>query len=153
MQLTEKETLLLKDLKGEEQLCIDKYTKHAQCAKDEQLKTLLEEIASEEQNHLNLLTQIETGTVPTIPQGGEKPEPTFQNVYPIAETPEKKNDCYICTDLLTTEKHASSSYDTSIFEFTDSNVRDVLNHIQKDEQGHGKKLYDYMSANNMYSVS
>ncbi|MFQ8951636.1 MAG: hypothetical protein ACLR56_00550 [Oscillospiraceae bacterium] len=26
-----------------------------------------------------------------------------------------------------------------------------LNSIQKEEQGHGKAIYDYMSANSMYS--
>ena len=34
MQLTQKESSLIKDLKGQEQLCIDKYTKHAECASD-----------------------------------------------------------------------------------------------------------------------
>ena len=31
-----------------------------------------------------------------------------------------------------------------------SRVRDVLNHIQKEEQQHGKLLYDYMTVNGMY---
>ena len=29
-------------------------------------------------------------------------------------------------------------------------MRNVLNHIQTEEQEHGKCLYDYMMANNMY---
>ena len=28
-------------------------------------------------------------------------------------------------------------------------ARDVLNHIQKEEQQHGKQLYDYMAAHGM----
>ena len=28
-------------------------------------------------------------------------------------------------------------------------MRDALNHFQKEEQEHGKKLYDYMSQNGM----
>ena len=32
----------------------------------------------------------------------------------------------------------------------DENVRNILNHIQKEEQNHGKMIYDYMKANNMY---
>ena len=62
----------------------------------------------------------------------------------------RANDKYLCTDALAAEKHASSLYDTCIFEFRDDNVRDQLNHIQKEEQQHGKRIYDYMSANMMY---
>ena len=29
-------------------------------------------------------------------------------------------------------------------------MRNALNHIQKEEQEHGKKLYDYMSQHNIY---
>ena len=59
--------------------------------------------------------------------------------------------CYICSDLLATEKHASALYDTCIFEFKNEQLRTVLNSIQREEQEHGKKIYVYMSANNMYS--
>ena len=43
----------------------------------------------------------------------------------------------------------SSVYDTCIFEFTDANAREALNHIQKEEQEHGQMLYDYMAAHGM----
>ena len=49
------------------------------------------------------------------------------------------------------EKHASHLYDTCVFEFAQQPLRDVLNHIQTEEQGHGKAIYDYMSTNSMYS--
>ena len=42
MQLTPKEASLLKDLKGQEQLCVDKYNRHAASANDPQLKNLFE---------------------------------------------------------------------------------------------------------------
>jgi len=63
---------------------------------------------------------------------------------------EKQKDAYLCSDALSTEKHVSSTYNTCIFEFSDSNVRNVLNHIQKEEQQHGDQIYKYMSANGMY---
>ncbi|MCH5198032.1 MAG: spore coat protein [Oscillospiraceae bacterium] len=150
MQLTQKECSLLKDLKDQETLCIEKYTKASQAAVDGQLKGLFNNLASTEQQHLDTLTKIESGTVPPVPSGGEKPMPTFTSVYSVSETPDKKNDCYLCSDLLTAEKHASSLYDTCIFEFKDDNTRNVLNHIQKEEQEHGKMIYNYMSANSMY---
>ena len=150
MNLTQKEKTLLKDLKGQEQLCIDKYNRHSQCAVDPQLKGLFSMIAQHEQKHFDTLTQIENGTVPEV---NNQPEalPTFNATYSAAENEDKKNDCYLCTDVLSTEKHASSLYDTCVFEFIDTGVRDVLNHIQKEEQNHGKMIYDYMSVNQMYN--
>ncbi len=151
MQLSQKEKDLLKDLKGQEQLCVDKYSQHAQSAKDQQLKQLLTDIRDVEQQHLDTITQIENGTVPQTSSSSAKPASSFTQTYSMSDSEDKKNDCYICSDLLATEKHASSLYNTSIFEMKDEHMRNVLNHIQKEEQEHGKKLYDYMSQNNMYS--
>ena len=149
--LTPKECSMLNELKGQEQLCIDKYRRASDCAVDGQLKGLFSHIADIEQQHLDTLTRIENGSVPAPAAGGGKTTPTFTEIYSSAETPDKKNDCYLCTDMLTTEKHASSLYDTSVFEFRDENIRQTLNHIQGEEQGHGKMIYDYMAANHMYS--
>ena len=55
MQLTQKETELLKDLKSEEKLGIEKYTKHSSCAKDPQLKKLCKEAAARHQEHYNII--------------------------------------------------------------------------------------------------
>lgn len=150
MQLTQKETSLLKDLKDQEKLCVDKYTKHSSCAVDPQLKNLFSQIAQVEQQHLDTITQMESGTVPQ-PGGGSGNQPTFTAVYAAADTPDKQTDSYLCSDVLSTEKHASHLYDTCIFEFKDENLRTTLNHIQKEEQNHGKMIYDYMSVNGMYS--
>lgn len=149
MQLTQKETSLLKDLKDPEKLCDEKYRKHAAAASDPQLKNLFSRLAQTEKAHYDMLVQMEQGAVPPPPTGGE--QQTFSATYQLADTPEKQNDCYLCTDLLTAEKHASHLYDTCVFEFTDENARNLLNGIQKQEQGHGKAIYDYMSANGMYS--
>lgn len=153
MQLTQKETELLKDLKGQEQLCIEKYKKNASNAKDQQLTDLFNHLAAQEQKHLDTIVQMENGTVPAQGSGqsGNQAMPTFTATYDVAETANKKNDCYLCSDLLAAEKHASHLYDTCIFEFDDENARDALNQIQKEEQNHGKMIYDYMSANKMYA--
>lgn len=42
MQLTQKEKELLKDLKGQEKLCVEKYSQHAAAANDEQLQSASE---------------------------------------------------------------------------------------------------------------
>ena len=36
---------------------------------------------------------------------------------------------------------------------TEDIVRQTLNHIQKEEQEHGKLLYDYMKVNGMYEAN
>lgn len=148
MQLTQKESDLLKDLKDQEKLCIEKYTKHSSCAKDGQLKNLFSSLADGEQKHLQALDTLGEGTVPPPFPTGNSSE-SFSQTY-TSDTPEKQNDCFLCTDLLTAEKHASHLYDTCIFEFSDKGARDLLNSIQKQEQYHGKAIYDYMSANSMY---
>ncbi len=58
----------------------------------------------------------------------------------------------LCTDLLMTEKYVSGSYNTAIFEFTSPQVRDVLNHIQKEEQEHGESIFKYMESKGLYQV-
>lgn len=150
MQLTQKETMLLADMQGQEKLCIAKYSKWAASANDPQLKNLFSELGAVEQKHLSMLNDIKSGSVPSVPSASSGTNRTFSATY-SAETPEKQQDCFLCTDLLATEKHASSLYDTCVFEFTDAQVRNVLAHIQKEEQDHGKAIYDYMKANSMYS--
>ena len=148
--LTPKECSLLNELKSQEALCIQKYRRSAEAAVDGQLKGLFSHIADIEQQHLDTLTGIENGNVPQPNAAQKKTPPTFTEMYGTAETPDKQNDCYLCTDTLTMEKHASGLYDTSVFEFRDENTRKALNHIQGEEQEHGKMIYDYMSANHMY---
>ena len=148
MQVTQKEAALLKDMKGEEKLCKEKYAKYAEQAHDPQLKNLFSKISGEEQAHYDLLTKMEQGEVPAMPAGNDA-APSFTAAY-SGESSAKQDDAYLCSDLLTTEKHTSHLYDTCLFEFKTEGARNLLNAIQKKEQEHGKALYDYMSANNMY---
>ena len=153
MTLTQKETALLKDLTDHEKLCIEKYTQSSDKASDPQLKNLFTELANAERRHLDTLNQISAGNVPAQNGGGGQSgleNMTFSAKYGTNDEPGKKDDCFLCTDLLTVEKHASHLYDTCIFEFADKGARDCLNSIQKQEQLHGKLIYDYMSTNNMY---
>lgn len=151
MNLTQKETALLKDLRDQESLCVEKYTDYAGSARDEQLKNLFSQIASAERAHLQKINDIAAGNVPAA-SGGTSPIAgiTFRATYGSAEGENKKADCFLCKDVLSGEKHVSHLYDTCIFEFNDAALRNTLNSIQTDEQIHGKAIYDYMSANSMY---
>ena len=151
MHLSQKESSLLEEMKEQEKLCIEKYSKHARCAHDGQLKNLFTQLASAEGQHLSYFDQIGEGTIPQVATAGGSIPSSFTACY-TAETPEKHDDCYLCTDLLSSEKHASALYDTCVFEFRDDGIRNVINAIQKQEQNHGKTLYDYMSVNGMYPV-
>lgn len=51
-----------------------------------------------------------------------------------------------------TEKYVSGVYNTSIFEFKDTRVSDILNHIQKEEQKHGEAIFQYMDSKGMYNA-
>ena len=70
-------------------------------------------------------------------------------IYNRGYTDAKSADAYLCRDALAMEKHVSSLYNTTIFEFNSPVLRDTLNHIQKEEQNHGEQIYEYMSCNGM----
>ena len=151
MVLNQKETTLLSDLKSQEQLCIEKYNKYSEIANDPELKNLFSFLAQNEQKHLDTVTQILGGAEVKMP--AESPSATLAKLeckMSSCTEEQKKNDAYLCKDALAMEKHVSSVYDTSIFEFTSPVLRDTLAHIQKEEQNHGEKLYNYLSCNNMY---
>ena len=95
MQLTQKEKELLKDLKGQEKLCVEKYSQHAAAANDEQLSQLLNYLGGVEQRHLDIITKIDSGEIPQPAAGEAAPKNDFKQTYSVSETQEKKNDCYI----------------------------------------------------------
>lgn len=148
----QKEMGLLQDLKKAEQLCIEKYTQYADKACSTELKKLFNEIKTKEQQHLQTIEQIINGTVPAMNAGqGNSTQPCTAPVNYTNDQQGYQNDSYLCSDALATEKHVSSDYNISIFEFKDPAVRNALNHIQKEEQEHGEIIYNYMASNGMYN--
>lgn len=151
MTFTQKETTLLTDMKGQEELCIQKYKKYSELAKSTELKALFNSMAQVEQNHLQTLTSMMNGSVTAPPSTIENSNNNHCAPYKYASESDKQEDAFLCKDMLATEKHASALYDTCVFEFKDPTARQVLNHIQSEEQQHGEQLYAYMSSNGMYS--
>ena len=151
MNLSEKEKALLCDLKAEEQLCVEKYTRYESTAHDTALKNLFAEIKATEAEHLATVIkvmhgdQVEVGACPTAKDSVTKC--MASSVSPE----EKKQDAYLLKDALMTEKQVSSVYNSAVFEFKNPALRDVLSHMQKEEQDHGERLYSYMAINGMYS--
>lgn len=154
MMWTQKEASLLEDLKAQEKLCIEKYGKYAQQAKDPQLKQLFGQIQQTEQQHQQTVTQMLNGTIPQMnqqagQQQNQQPQQGQLPAYGQQESPDKQADAYLCQDALSTEKHVSGVYNVNIFEFRSPQARDVLSHLQKEEQQHGEMLYAYMAKNGM----
>lgn len=216
--LSQKETMLLKDLKSHEDWCIRKYSSAANTAQDPELKRVFTDLANQERQHLNTLNQIERGETVSMGQsssgsssagqgtsgysfefgqvGGSTKQaqaqvqksnqpyqaeagqmgqtssnnPFTRSYQQSSATPEpapvksantvqqpssgvvNPSDVDLCFDLLNTEKYVSSTYNTAIFEFTDHSHRQALNHIQKEEQEHGEKIYNYLKSKGAYPV-
>ena len=149
--LSQKERMLLEDQKSHEQLCVEKYTNYSNQAQDPQLKQLFNNHASVEQQHLNTLNQLLSGQVPQMnQQQSTNQQQNMNNNQSTGMCGASDNE--MCQDLLMTEKYVSGAYDTTIFECRDTNVRDVLNHIQKEEQKHGEAIFKYMESKGMYKV-
>lgn len=213
VNLTQKETSLLKDLKSHEELCIKKYNNYSNITCCPELKALFKSHASNESSHLDSINQLLSGQLPNMNSGSsggqssgsqsqgqgsqgassmgdmQSQNQTSQGSYPMGTVPGENSDPqgpastgtvqsqglgvqnsssmggmqgqsqteqkqftdkYLCTDVLSTEKYVSSTYNTAIFEFTDPQVRDVLNHIQKEEQQHGESVFKYMESKGLY---
>lgn len=156
LNLSNKEIILLEDEKSHEQLCVQKYKQYSDKAYDFELKNLFSQLSQKEQQHLDSINQILSGTIPNVNQNQSGQNFTEQNsinmnLKNIQSNNYNSNDKMLCQDALATEKFISSTYNTTIFEFSDKNIRQVLNHIQKEEQEHGEKIYNYMNQHGMYN--
>ncbi|MCR1898534.1 spore coat protein [Irregularibacter muris] len=160
VNLTQKERMLLEDQKSHEELCIKKYNDYANKAQDPQLKQLCTSLGQHEQQHLDTINSILSGQVPNMnqqQQGQQNQQQNQQNMQNMQNQSASgsgmpnASDAYLCNDLLATEKYVSGTYDTTIFECTQKDIRNVLNHIQKEEQEHGESIFNYMQSHGMYN--
>jgi len=164
--LTTKERYLLEDAKTHEEECILKYQNYENLACDAELKAVFRSNGKIEEEHLQTVNQLLSGKVPTMSQTssqsgnqqtsgqtGQKSQSQQASVNQSSSGANsfKASDKDLCTDMLMTEKYVSGAYNTTIFEFQDAQVRDVLNHIQKEEQKHGEAIFSYMKSKGMYS--
>ncbi|MBV7273877.1 spore coat protein [Clostridium thailandense] len=151
INLSQKERTLLEDQKSHEEACIVKYTNYANQAMDNQLRAIFNANLQSEQTHLDSINQLLSGNVPQMNQQGNQ-QNNQNSTQSGSAVVHNLSDQDMCTDILMTEKYVSGAYNTAIFEFRDTNVRDVLNHIQKEEQKHGESVFKYMESKGMYKV-
>lgn len=181
VKLTQKERTLLEDQKSHEEICILKYSNYANLACDQELKGIFNNNKQQEQTHLDTINQLLNGQVPSMNSGsgssqqgqsgsssssGSSSQASSSNSASSSSASSSSSssnsssssssgiqttDKDLCTDILMTEKYVSSTYNTAIFEFKDPQVRDVLNHIQKEEQQHGEAVFKYMESKGLYT--
>ncbi len=161
VQLSQQERKLLQDQVKHEEICIQKYNNYANQAQDPQLKQLFQTYAQQEQQHKDTINQILNGQVPQMQQQSQQGQQGQQNQQiqqfanqssgqvKMGNAMSQSSDAALCEDMLMTEKFVSGSYDDAIFQFNDTNVRQALNHIQKEEQQHGEGIKQYMQSHNM----
>lgn len=151
MALNQKEQQLIQQLQDQETLCIKKYDRYMEQAKDPELKNLFKELKENEQNHFDALAHIknnESGkpSLTPVDAANYNPKSTYTSG---CNTADKENDEFLCTDAISTEKYISTEYNDELFQFASTQVRDTLNQIQTDEQNHANMIYKYKTANGM----
>jgi len=58
LQLTQKETMLLKDAISHENICVMKYNNYANQLQDTELSTMFKNLANREQQHIDTLNKL-----------------------------------------------------------------------------------------------
>lgn len=181
IHLSQKERMILEDEKHMEEICVKKYTSYSEQAKDPELKQLFTTIAGQEQHHYDVVDGLLKGQEPPsemLSGGGQsqqgnngqsnnqgnqqqgnsggaqhktQPSPQFTD-QGFGNAMDNESDSVLCSDLLATEKYVASTYNVAVFEAANEKVRKAVQHIQKEEQEHGKMLFDYMHSHGMYPV-
>ncbi len=169
-QLTQKEQSLLQDQMKHEEICIRKYTEYANLTQSPELRNLFYELAQEEQEHVDILNRYLGGQSSAHQskqhhhrqhqkhQAQQQHPPMFGVDFETASLDSSYHgqtgavdDAAICQDMLMTEKYLSNTYDTTVFESVNPQLRQDLQKIQNDEQNHGKKIFDYMHKHGYYN--
>lgn len=150
MIISSKEAETIQDLQKQEETCIQKYSAYAGLAKDPELCSLFGTLKEKEEKHYQSLGQVLNGTVPACDcndSDGKDYQPTA--CYGAADTEDKRNDNFLATDCIGTEKLVSSTYNNDVFSMNNSDVRKLLADIQVEEQNHAEMLWKYKTVNSM----
>jgi spore coat protein CotF len=151
IQLTQKERMLLQDQLRHEQACIEKYGSYAKQVQDVQLRQLFTQHQQHEQQHYDTINQFLQGKMPNMAAGGQSQSAQL-SPHSVTGVATNQRDDFMCHDLLMTEKYVSGTYDTAVFESVNPQLRQALQHIQKEEQQHGEDIFNYMQQHGMYGL-
>jgi len=150
IELSQKERMFLEDGKLQEEVCVEKYKNYSEQAEDAELKQLFNKLSGEEQHHYDIINQMLQGEQPNLSHNQQTQQQLTQNN--TQKSIDNQHDKILCSDLLSTEKYVSGTYDMDIFESANPVVRQAMQHIQQDEQKHGQELFNYMNSHGMYNA-
>ncbi|AFS78934.1 hypothetical protein Curi_c19290 [Gottschalkia acidurici 9a] len=152
MSLTSKEKSLLQENLNAEYLCIRKYKQYASMASDSKLKQVFTDLANKEQTHADtiksILSQNNVNTQVLLENYAD-PQQDFSNMQNNLGL----TDAQLLNDALSTEKHISGEYNTSVLESACPKIRKQLQHIQQEEQQHAETLFNEMKSRGWYNLS
>lgn len=152
MALTNKEKTLIEDNLNAEYLCIRKYEQYAAMASDQKIKQVFTDLANKELTHADTLKGMLQGAnlpAQNIFENYNKPQGDLSNIQQSLGI----TDAQLLNDALSTEKHVSSSYNNTVLESVDPNIRKKLQHIQQEEQEHAEILFREMQSQGWYNPS
>ena len=151
INLTEKEKFILKDLKSQEKLCIQKYAFYEEMAYDPELSDLFAQLRESEEKHLYSLNEVLNGNVMDADVNDYSAANYMpnSNYHQGGNKAEKDHDSFLATDAITMEKYVSGAYNFDLFQFANNKLRKLLADIEVEEQNHAEMLYKYKKANQM----
>ncbi len=114
------------------------------------MKQLFNKLAGEEHHHHDIINEMLQGQQPNLNHNQQIQQPRVEGTP--QGTMNDQHDNILCTELLSTEKYVSGTYDIDVFEFAEPIVRQAMQHLQRDEQRHSQELFNYMNSHGMYNV-
>ncbi|MBS4024336.1 MAG: spore coat protein [Clostridia bacterium] len=153
-QLIQKERQFLQEALKHEEVCVAKYGQYANQLQDPQLKQMFQQLQQKEQQHYqtisNLLGQAGGGGAAKMQQyqvGGGQQQFSGQQHGGGQITEEE-----ILQDMLMTEKYVADSYNMTVLDSLNNQVRQQIQHIQNEEQQHANQIVDAMVQKGYYQL-
>lgn len=147
-QLTQKERQYLQEALKHEEVCVAKYGQYASQLQDPQLKQMFQQLQQKEQQHYQTISNL-------LGQGGG----SGQQMQQQAQGGQQQNaqqaggqitEQEILQDMLMTEKYVADSYNMSVLDSLNNQVRQQMQHIQNEEQQHANQIVDAMVQKGYY---
>ncbi|MDW7675171.1 MAG: spore coat protein [Bacillota bacterium] len=142
--LTQKEQRFLQEALKHEEVCIAKYGQYANQVKDPKIKQMFQQLQQKEQQHYQTISGLlgQNAANQQMQAGGQQMNQN-QGGGQISEQD-------ILQDMLMTEKYVSDSYNMTVLDSLNQQMRQQMQHIQNEEQQHANQIVDAMIQKGYY---
>lgn len=156
--LTQREKLMLKDALQHEKICIAKYGGYARGLQDQELAQMFDTLQKQEEKHAQTISSL-LGE----PMAGGQSQAGAQSKMEVgqigagagqmnmAQAITGLSDQQTLEDMLMTEKYVADNYNMTVLESASPQVRQALQHIQKEEQQHAEQIFNAMDERGWYN--